>query len=371
LPSATPSANVRGMPSAVRLSLVVASLCVWTVAQACTGRTPAETGPDDDDGIIRDGGGGGDGGTIVDDGVTRDGGVVRDGGASSEGEGEGEGEDRVDGGVVDAGHGFDLGGLWDGGLPEELSCLPTSLPELSLSGAFDALGLSPYTGRSEPGVRCGDVVCGDDEPCCVLCGYGACAGVDDAGVADCPTFTTPYLCDGREECARGEVCCFTLSGTGCRAEADCDFDVGDALSRFIVDGGIARPEPPPPTDAGFLDGGFTDIVFLDGGFADGGVLVLPGEDGGVVDAGFVVGPPVDGGFTGGEPIDGGPAPGPDAGSLLEGLQRTLDQGVPVCTSTLLGCDVLSLELCCTSERLTAVDVGFCLPAALCVGSVLP
>jgi hypothetical protein len=356
------------MQLSARLALAVVATGLVLSTSGCPGRR-ATVADDAGPGDILDAGridaGSLDAGSV--DAGSPDGGsdVPRD--AGDEGEGEGE----SDAGPVDAGNGFDLGALLDGGLPDELSCLPTSLPELSLGGAFDALGFTAYTGRSEPGVKCGDVVCDDDVPCCVLCGYGACAGTGDAGVPECPAFTATYACDGNEECARGEVCCFTLSGTECRAEADCAFDVGDALSQFIVDGGIALPTPPPPSDAGFLDGGFTDVVAIDGGFADGGVLVIPGDDGGVVDAGFVVGAPIDGGFAGGDPIDGGPAPGPDAGSLLDGLQQTLDEGVPVCTSTLFGCDVFALELCCTSDRLTAVDVGFCLPAALCVGSVLP
>ena len=69
--------------------------------------------------------------------------------------------------------------------------------------------------------------------------------------------------------------------------------------------------------------------------------------------------------------DGGPGPQVDGGSLVDALQDTLDQGVPVCRSTLFDCDVFSAELCCTSDRLTSVDLGFCLPALLCVGGFLP
>jgi hypothetical protein len=370
---------VRSPRAFTALAVVGLVVILPLLAGGCRGRTPPaaslDGGPDAGNNGSIDAGAntgtdaGTDAGTDDGDakdagtGDTVDGGGNEDGGAPSEGEG--------DAGPVDAGNGFDLGGLLDGGLADGLSCLPDSLPALSVSGAFDALDLSRYSGRSEPGVQCGDVTCDEGVPCCVLCGYGACAGQDDTGAARCPGFTATYACDGNEECARDEVCCFTLSGTSCRAAADCAFDVGGALSQFIVDGGLALPEPPAPADAGFLDGGFTPVVAVDGGFADGGVLVVPGDDGGVVDAGFVPGPPLDGGFVGGDPIDGGPAPGPDAGSLLDGLQETLSQGVPVCTSTIFGCDVLSFELCCTSERLTAVDLGFCLPAALCVGSILP
>ena len=249
----------------------------------------------------------------------------------SEGEGEGEGE----GETIDAGHGFDLENLLDGGLPDELSCLPTDLPSLSVGGALDLLGFSPYFDRPERGVRCGDVVCDVDVPCCALCGFAACAGTDDAGVTDCPAFTTRYACDGDEECDGSEVCCFSLSGSACRPAADCDFDIGAALDNFLVDGGVRLSLP----DAGIVDGGF-----LDGGFDVDGVA-----------------------------LDGGTGPVPDAGSLLDGLQEALDQGLPVCTGSLFppDCELLQGELCCTSDRLASVDIGFCLPAPLCAAGLLP
>jgi hypothetical protein len=141
--------------------------------------------------------------------------------------------------------------------------------------------------------------------------------------------------------------------------------VTGALSQFIVDGGISIPTP-EVVDGGFLDGGFAPIVALDGGFADGG-FVDNNVDGGAP----VFGAPLDGGFAGGEPVDGGAGPQPDAGTIGEALQSTLDQGVPVCRSSLFDCDIFSLEACCTSDRLTTVDIGFCMPALLCLGGTLP
>ena len=256
----------------------------------------------------------------------------------------------------DAGNGFDLGAFLDGGV-DGLQCLPTQLPTLTVSGALDALGLGLYQGNHENGVRCGvdpRVTCGvngpagGDVPCCVLCGLAGCAGADDAGTVTCPAFTQAYNCDGDEDCRGSDVCCFTLQGTECRQASDCAFDVAGTLGQFLGDGGIRFP------DAGVVDGGF-----FDGGFVqepvDGGEI-----DGGAVDGGFVD-----------VPVQGLPGPVPDAGTLLDGLQTTLDQGVPVCTSSFLGCDVLAGEACCTSDRLVAVDVGFCLPALLCLGNLLP
>ncbi|OGQ11659.1 MAG: hypothetical protein A2138_09280 [Deltaproteobacteria bacterium RBG_16_71_12] len=198
-------------------------------------------------------------------------------------------------------------------------------------------------------MRCGDVVCGTATPCCGLCGYAACAGVGDAGVPECPAFTTTYVCDGEEECGGSDVCCFTLGGTECRPEVDCDLDVGGALSDFLGDGGIQLPDAGPPVDGGYFDGG-TALEYLDGGTVDGGMV-----DGGSVTV----------------YLDGGPGPQPDAGSFVDALQETLDQGVPVCRSSFFDCDLLQGELCCTSDRLTAVDLGFCLPALVCLGDVLP
>ncbi len=293
-------------------------------------------------------------------------------GEEGEGEGEeGEGEGEGEGEVVDGGNGFDLGGLLDGGV---LDCLPSELPELSVSGALDALALSPYAGRRENGVKCDDVTCDDDVPCCVLCGFGACAvDLADAGNIDCPAFTQAYACDGDEECGNREVCCFTLQGSECRDEAACDFDVGSALGQFFADGGFSLPDGGPPVDGGFLDGGFAPVVAVDGGFADGG-FVDGGfnVDGGPVDGGSVTGAPLDGGFGGGEPLDGGPGPQLDAGSLVDAIQDTFEQGVPTCHSSLFdNCDLLNAEICCASDRLSSVDVGFCLPALLCAGDFLP
>ena len=156
-----------------------------------------------------------------------------------------------------------------------------------------------------------------------------------------------------------------LSGSECRAKADCDFDIGDTIGQFIgPDGGISIPTP-VVVDGGFIDGGFAPVVALDGGFVDGGFVDV---DGGATP---VRGEPIDGGFSGGEGIDGGPGPQPDAGSIGEAVGDFLQQGVPVCRSTLFDCNILALESCCTSERITAVDIGFCMPALLCLGGSLP
>jgi hypothetical protein len=136
--------------------------------------------------------------------------------------------------------------------------------------------------------------------------------------------------------------------------------------RFL-DGGFA---PVVPVDGGFADGGFVDGGFADGGFVDNDPLQapIPGEP---IPGSPVAGGPLDGGFAGGEGLDGGTGPVPDAGSLGDAVQDVLDQGAPVCRSSFLDCDVFALEACCTSDRLTAVDLGFCMPALVCLGNVLP
>jgi hypothetical protein len=238
------------------------------------------------------------------------------------------GDVAVDAGVIDGGSPFDLEDLFgEAGIPEELACLPGAAPELSIAGLLATLDLSPYAGLPEDGVRCGPVTCDDGVPCCVLCGFAACAVSVDGGPLACPAFTQVAHCDGAEECGGADdTCCFSLSGTDCRPEQECNFDVG---------------------------------ALLDGGF------VIPGLDGGLAlpDAGDVDGGAVDAG-------DAGPAP--DAGGLGDVLEDILAQGVPVCRSSLFdSCEALSGELCCTSERIVALDLGVCVPALLCTGDLFP
>jgi hypothetical protein len=288
-----------------------------------------------------------------------------EGAVAGEGEGavgEGEGEGFVDAGLFqgDAGNGFDLGQFLDGGAG---ACLPDQLPTLSVAGGLQALGLGLYQGHKEDGVLCGvesqRVNCGPNTPCCVLCGLGAC-GVDvtDAGQPPvCPPFTNVYNCDGNEDCSGNNICCFTLGGSDCRPSDQCNFDVNAAITSLLeaADGGFHL------RDAGFVDGGFEDGGFAND-FVDGGCKADAGLDGGslCVDGGDVV-----------TPERGPPGPQPDAGSLLDGLQNALNQGVPVCTSSFTDCDILHGEACCTSDRLVAVDIGFCMPALLCLGAVAP
>ena len=44
-------------------------------------------------------------------------------------------------------------------------------------------------------------------------------------------------------------------------------------------------------------------------------------------------------------------------------------GFPVC-SRAFDCDLFGGEVCCTSDRFTAVDIGVCLPIWLCLGNSL-
>ncbi|HEY4221014.1 MAG TPA: hypothetical protein VGO62_06720 [Myxococcota bacterium] len=333
-----------------RRALVLVASCAALAVPACNCATPLSSA-DAGDGVF-------DAGAVVDAGAVHDAGtVVVDAGFADAGFVD-AGSAVVDAGPSDsgvddrdAGNGFDLGGFLDGGAG---ACLPDSLPQLSITGALDALGLSPlYFGGPEHGVRCGidpQVTCGADTPCCVLCGLAGC-GVDttDAGApTTCPFFATAYNCDGDEDCAGNDVCCFTLGGTECRAQSDCDFNVAATLGQFLQDGGISLNLP----DAGVVDGGFFDGGFSDA-FIDGGSL----PDGGGVDGGDVQ-----------TPVQGPAGPVPDAGSFLDGLQSTLDQGVPVC-HTFFDCSFG--DACCSSDRLPALDIGMCLPALLCAGSLIP
>jgi hypothetical protein len=228
-------------------------------------------------------------------------------------------------------------------------------------------------------VKCGDVVCDQGVPCCSVCGFGACAAANDQGVVECPPFTASYACDGDEECPGSDICCFSLQGSSCTPRSECELTIGDTLGQFIVDGGIQLPEP---VDGGFVDGGFVSVavdggvredVVLDGGFTDGGFEgddpLNPAIPGAPIDGGTLT-VVLDGGFRD-DGVDGGPGPVPDAGSLGDAVQGVLDQGAPVCRSSFTDCNIFALEACCTSERLTAVDLGFCIPALVCLGNVLP
>jgi hypothetical protein len=238
----------------------------------------------------------------------------------------------VDAGAPDAGAPFSWTDLFDGGPPAELSCLPDTLPDLSLSGFFDVLGFSPYYGAREPGVKCGNTTCAVGVPCCLLCGYAACADAEEQGKTSCPAFTRPIACDGPEDCGgENNTCCYTLTGADCRPASECGFD----LSLPSLDGGLSWAGP-------------------------GGDAGAPSDGGEAHDGG-----------DGGEHEDAGePQPG-DPGF---DFSRLFDQGFKVCTTSLpfLGqCDLFSGELCCTSKRWTEIDLGVCIPAALCLGSALP
>jgi hypothetical protein len=258
------------------------------------------------------------------------------------------------GSALDGG-GFDLGSILDGG---PLACLPGTLPDFSsgVSGVLETLALSPYSGDDETGVICGDETCASGVPCCVLCGYAACAEVDSNGDATCPLFTQTFQCDGAEDCPGGsdaDTCCYTLSGTDCRAEADCTFDIPDLADAGFdwpfpdnVDGGGSQP------DAG--------VAPSDGGMPTGDGGMLPVADGGTL-------PTQDGG--GMSLMDGGAEEGIGA----DFLGALLDQGAKVCRSTIHNfldpdCDLLRGEICCTSDRFVGVEIGLCLPALACLGS---
>ena len=265
----------------------------------------------------------------------------RDAGFQDAGEAEGlDAGGSDDAGVYDAGFSWtDV--LGDGGLPPELACLPGTTPEASITGLIAALELSTYSGRGEEGVVCGGTTCALGRPCCVFCGFAQCADEDGDGGYACPLLTQELVCDGNEDCPGGsdaDTCCYSLSGTDCRAEDECTFELPELPS---FDGGFTFPSSDGGADD---DAGDADAGDDDGGEPDAG------DDAGFVDAGFV-----------------------DAGPLFD-LAAILDQGVPVCTNSLpfFGeCDVLNGELCCTSERFVAIDIGLCVPALVCIGGQLP
>lgn len=355
--------------TAFRLPLA-ASLFIVGGLLGCDG---CQTTPEDAGVEIDAGGDAGD----LDAGPARDAGEERDaGGSTLEPDG---GLPLVDAGpsVVDAGEDppFNWQDLFgDGGVPEELECLPGALPGFSLSEILAAFEFERYQGSSETGVVCGDVTCAEDVPCCELCGYAQCAEPGaDGGPAQCPAFVRSIACDGHEDCPNdpaADTCCYTLEGTECRAAADCQFELPDFN---FGDGGFAFPTPGNDggsgAGAGVADAGPSDDggpASVDGGAFDAGAgadagltLDAGGVDGGPSDAGVVE---VDAGVV--EEFDAGPEePGP--------IEAFFDQGVPVCRNTLFDCDPLSLEVCCTSPRIVTLDIGMCLPALLCFNDVLP
>lgn len=340
---------------------------------------------------VEDAGGGPavDAGTIVgpDGGLLLDGGdEPADAGAEPDVPDSGTVDEDAGAPLVDAGQEppFDWQDLFgDGGVPEELECLPGALPGFSLSEILAAFEFERYQGGSETGVVCGDVTCAEDVPCCELCGYAQCAEPDaDGGPAECPAFVRSIACDGHEDCPNdpaADTCCYTLDGTECRAEADCQFELPDFN---LGDGGFSFPSPSSDggggngaglldagadggrdagdvatdggaqnLDAGRFDAGAADAGSFDAGALDAGALDAGTLDAGTLDAGAVV-------------EDAGPdEPGP--------IEAFFDQGVPVCRNTLFDCDPLSLEVCCTSPRIVTLDIGMCLPALLCFNDVLP
>ena len=237
-----------------------------------------------------------------------------------------------------------LSGLFvDAGVPPALACLPDTLPSPDIQGLFAALALSPYRGRAEPGVVCGDTTCATDTPCCALCGLNQCADVDDAGAAHCPLLTNTYACDGAEDCPGDplhDTCCLSLRGTDCRARADC------TLTLPSLDGipGIPSRE----SSSSQLQQ------------PSGGLGAIPPPDGGVDDT-YKDLPVDEATAAAGALADGG---------IVDTLGELLDERAPVCRSTLLDCDLFHGELCCTSERMVSLDLGVCLPGPLCLGGLL-
>ena len=352
---------VHRLRGALLLSLVLVTL---TSACSCEDRAAPDGGIDAGVGAKGDGGGGL---PLADSGLPDAARPDEDGGAPDGGAMSDAGSTSADGGPDDGGSFSWEDVFGDGGLPDELACLPGTAPDLTggVSAILGALDLHTYTGRGENGVVCGDQTCASDVPCCVLCGYASCAEVGDGGVPTCPAFTQAFFCDGPEDCddPAADTCCYSLSGTGCRAAADCEINLpswpdGGITLPFFGDGGSP--------DAGSLDAGSLDAGSLDAGALDGGAIGdIP--DAGPADAGLADAGPAEAGPPDGGALDAGAVDDGGVADLLGGL---LDQGVPVCR-TLFDCDLLSGQLCCTSERLVSVELGLCLPALVCLGGQTP
>ena len=173
-----------------------------------------------------------------------------------------------------------------------------------------------------------------------------------------------------------------LSGTDCRAEENCSFsfEFGDAdgggggFGGFSggADGGPVTTTPDAGTaaptdeiDAGVIEEAPDAGVVQEG--SDAGATAEPNSP---VDGGTQTTAPVtDGGVVQSE--DGGMAPDIlDGGMSIEPELGFWDtQGFPVCTRS-FQCDLFDGEVCCTSDRFTAVDIGVCLPIWLCLGNTL-
>ena len=305
--------------------------------------------------------------------------------------------------VVDAGQEpedeFDLNETWtnlitDGGPLQgfyedggTLSCLPEEWPEVDnpISAILDFASLRIYSGSAEEGVTCDGTNCAPGTPCCVICGLGFCGepGVD-GGMGSCPISTRSIGCDDNEDCRPsfgGDTCCMTLGGTDCRAEENCAFsfdfssgnDGGFSFGGFSGgDGGILTID----TDSGITveetDGG-VEVEEADGGTAIAGEEIVDGGaaiDEAVFDAGIVAT------FDSGLPVDilDGGMSYVDAGmgqdtEMSEELGFWETNGFPVCARA-FDCDLFGGEVCCTSDRFTAVDIGVCLPIWLCLGNSL-
>jgi hypothetical protein len=199
-------------------------------------------------------------------------------------------------------------------------------------------------------------------------------------MGSCPLSTRSIGCDDNDDCRPslgGETCCMTLSGTDCRAEENCAFSFDFSAGG---DGGVSF--------GGFSggDGGILTIDTLDGGVpvqaTDGGTAIQETTaDAGVVQAASDAGHHSDASDAGpAETTDGG-----QPGDILDGGMSYIDAGVeedmseelgfwdtngfPVC-SRAFDCDLFGGEVCCTSDRFTAVDIGVCLPIWLCLGNTL-
>lgn len=284
---------------------------------------------------------------------------------------------------------FDLNETWtnlitDGGPLQQfyedggsLSCLPEEWPEVDnpISAILDFASLRIYSGSVEEGVVCDGTVCVAGTPCCVICGLGFCGepGID-GGMGTCPLATRSIGCDDNDDCSPslgGDTCCMTLRGTDCRAEENCAFSFD-----FSSDGGVSF-------------GGFSG--------SDGGILTIETSDGGVpvqeADAGMAIQDAVpDAGVALTQADAGVEFDSADAGvvdvsdaDLLDGGMSYVDAGMdeemsqelgfwdtngfPVC-SRAFDCDLFGGEVCCTSDRFTAVDIGVCLPIWLCLANTL-
>ena len=341
------------------------AVCVLPGCEGCDTEVADDAG-DGGDVVVVDAGRP-DAGLVVTDAGAPDAGVVDAGAAEDAGIVEVDaGMSMMDAGADDEPFNWqDLFG--DAGVPEELACLPGGIPEFSLEGLFELLAFHTYSGRSEDGVICGGELCDPGVPCCELCGYAECAEVPaDGSPPSCPAFVRAAHCDGPEDCednGDANVCCYSLSGTECRTEDQCDFEFPSFLTggggglfplEPFADGGL------PPPDAGATDDGADagSDAGSDAGAPDGGVAA---------DAGTA---PTDAGMS---LMDAGTV---DAGDMdTEGVFADLLQsGIPVCRRTLFpytDCDLTQGELCCTSDRIVALDIGVCLPALMCLGGAIP